>query len=108
MTIADKGRTDSELALCLTMCQRTFILVPRDTMPIGIWFDASQRHTPIRKDRPDVKQVQAPELDLPHQPTWQETRNNLHVGTKYLQPVPVFPQNNISSNNTWEQQSAAD
>ena len=108
MKIGDGGLTDAERTPCRTMCQRTLILLPRDTMLIGIWFDTSHRHTPIRKHRPNVKQAQAFELGLPHQPTWRETRDNLQVGTNYLQSVPVFRQNNSSSNNSWEQQSAGD
>ena len=71
MTIGDKGPTDAERTPCRTMCRRTLILLPRDTMPIGIWFDTSHRRAPIRKHRPDVKQVQALKLDLLHQPLWQ-------------------------------------
>ena len=76
MMTGGRALTNKEYTSCRTTCQRTLTLLPRGTMLIGILFDTSHRHSPIRRHRPDAKQVQAPELDLPHQPLWQETRNS--------------------------------
>ena len=90
MITGGRALTVEELTPCGTMCQRTLILLPRDTRLIGIWFDTSDRNTPIRRHRPDAKQARAPGLDLLHQPLWQEMRNSLYDGTNYPRPAPAF------------------
>ena len=108
MITGGRALTNEEHTSCRTMCQRTLTLLPRGTMLIVIWLDTLHKHTPIRRHRPNAKQVQALELDLPHQPLWQEKRNSYHDGTSYPNPFPAFRQNSNSSNSNWELRSVGD